>query len=205
MLFYYGNIGKMKKLTLLLTMSALICAVTLQAQVAINQDGSDANTNAILHVKSGTINSLFIHKTTGNIGIRTLTPACPLQFISSGGLADTVWLMQWDNNHASRGGAARFQHSNSSNGNRVLMGTTNYSGSTNAAAAVIGISLNNTSTGTGGIGVYGSANNDNGNAIEGYLAISGLYSGWAGYFNADVYASAYWGPSDKKLKRGGIT
>ena len=192
----------MKKLTLLLTINALLCAVTLQAQVAINQDGTNANTNAVLHVKSGTstpfVNSLFIHKTSGNIGIRTLTPACPLQFISPG---DDVWLMQWDNNDAANGAPARFQNTNASCGNRVLMGSTNYSGSAYEASGVMGISLNSTITGTGGIGVYGSANNESGNAIEGHLSLSGPYTGWAGYFNAKVYASSYWGPSDKKLKK----
>jgi hypothetical protein len=172
----------------------------------LNSGNSDGylrliNDGGIVFEPGSEDNEAMIIQANGRIGISTITPACPLQFINPGGVADTVWLMQWDNNHASRGAAARFQHSNSSNGNRVLMGATNYNGSTYAASAVIGISLNNTTSGTGGIGVYGSANNESGNAIEGHLHYSGSYSGWAGYFNANVYASAYYVPSDKKLKR----
>jgi len=121
-----------------------------------------------------------------------------LQFISPG---DDVWLMQWDNNSASNGACARFQHTHRNNGNRVLMGTTNYRYSVNAAAGVIGLSLNSTTTGSGGIGVYGSANNERGNAIEGYLYYQGGYLGWAGYFNADVYCAGTYLGSDRKLKR----
>lgn len=139
----------------------------------------------------------FIDAGNSRIGVNTTSPTSQYQFISTGA---SGWVAQWDNTYTS-GGIGRFQHSNTANGSRVLMGTTNYNGSTNEASAVIGLSLNSTTSGSGGIGVYGSANNESGNAVEGYLYYSGGYSGWAGYFNADVYCGGtYWG-SDKKLKR----
>lgn len=48
---------------------------TMQAQVAINTDGSAPNGNAILHVKGSGNNHFFINDATGDVGIGTLTPA----------------------------------------------------------------------------------------------------------------------------------
>lgn len=139
----------------------------------------------------------FVDASTNRIGINTLTPASPLQFITTG---ENVWLMQWDNTSIN-GAAARFQNTPTGNANRCLMGTTNYSGSTNVASAVIGISLNNTTTGTGGVGVFGSANNESGNAVEGSLYFVGGYTGWAGYFNGDVFSGGAYLGSDERLKK----
>ena len=138
----------------------------------------------------------FVDASANRIGINTTSPAGQIQFISTG---ENIWLTQWDNNSSSNGAIARFQHTSSSNGNRVFMGVTNYSGSSYTASAVIGLSLN--SSGSGGVGVYGSANNEDGNAVEGYLAYSGSYSGWAGYFNADVYCGGTYYGSDRRLKK----
>lgn len=139
----------------------------------------------------------FVDASSNRIGINTTAPAGQIHFISTG---ENIWITQWDNSTAV-GALTRFQHSNTANGSRVLMGTTNYDASAFQASGVIGLSLNNTTTGTGGIGVYGSANNESGNAVEGYLYYSGGYSGWAGYFNADVYSGGLYLGSDRRLKR----
>jgi hypothetical protein len=139
----------------------------------------------------------FVDASTNRIGINTIAPAGQIHFISTG---ENIWITQWDNTTAV-GALTRFQHSNTANGSRVLMGTTNYDASAFQASGVIGLSLNNTTTGSGGIGVYGSANNESGNAVEGYLFYAGGYSGWAGYFNADVYSGGLYLGSDRRLKR----
>jgi Chaperone of endosialidase len=140
----------------------------------------------------------LVDASTNRIGINTIAPQGQIQLVSTG---ENVFITQWDNNHASNGAIGRFQHTSTVNGNRVLMGTTNYSGSTSAASAIIGISLNTTTTGSGGIGVYGSANNESGVAVLGYLFSAGAYLGWAGYFNANVLTLGTYNVSDKRLKR----
>jgi hypothetical protein len=142
-------------------------------------------------------NMFFVDGGTDRIGINTGAPASPLQYISAG---ENLWLMQWDNN-SGVGAAARFQNTSAANGNRTIMGLTNYSGSAFTASAVIGLSLNTTTTGSGGIGVTGSANNESGTAVEGNLFFAGGYTGWAGYFNADVFCGGTYFGSDRRLKR----
>jgi Chaperone of endosialidase len=143
-------------------------------------------------------NMFFVDASTNRIGINTATPAAPLHFLTT---AENVWLLQWDNDNATNGAAARFQNTNAANGNRSLMGITNYNGSASAASAVIGLSLNNTATGSGGVGVTGSANNESGTAVEGNLFFTGAYTGWAGYFNADVFSGGTYFGSDRRLKK----
>jgi hypothetical protein len=65
----------------------------------------------------------------------------------------------------------------------------------------MGLSLNATTTGNGGIGVYGAANNESGVAVYGSLFTTGGYSGWGGYFNADVYCGGFYFGSDRRLKK----
>jgi hypothetical protein len=143
-------------------------------------------------------NMFFVDASTNRIGINTAVPAAPLQFLTTN---EDVWLLQWDNANATNGAAARFQNTNAANGNRSLMGLTNYNGSASTASAVIGLSLNNTTTGSGGVGVTGAANNESGTAVEGNLFFTGGYSGWAGYFNADVFSGGTYFGSDRRLKK----
>lgn len=138
-------------------------------------------------------------KNTGSIGLFTNAPLTSWLHSIPPSLVND-WQMKWDNT-LSADAAGRFQNTLASNGSRVLMGATNYSGSTNVASAVIGISLNATTTGTGGVGVYGSANNESGIAVQGSLFFSGNYSGWAGYFNADVFCGGTYFGSDRRLKK----
>lgn len=139
----------------------------------------------------------FVDAGLNNIGINTATPGNMLHFEADG---RTGWVTLW-NNTSANGGLKQVNHTSTSNGSRVLMGVTNYSGSANAAAAVIGLSLNGTTTGTGGIGVQGSANNESGVAVYGTLAFSGGYTGWAGFFNADVGCAGVYVGSDSRLKK----
>lgn len=138
-------------------------------------------------------------KNTGSIGLFTNAPVTSWLHCIPPSLAND-WQMKWDNT-LSADASGRFQNTLATNGSRVLMGATNYSGSTNIASAVIGISLNATTTGTGGVGVYGSANNESGIAVQGNLFFSGTYSGWAGYFNADVFCGGTYFGSDRRLKK----
>jgi hypothetical protein len=158
----------------------------------------------------GTTNNVDLRFRTNNLNRVTITgagflglngvvaPVCPVNFVAgnSGGL----WLTQWDHT-GTTDAAGRFQHTLNTNGNRVLMGTTNFDGTATIASAVIGISLNTTATGSGGVGVTGSANNESGMAVQGTLFFSGPYTGWAGYFNADVFCGGTYFGSDKRLKR----
>ncbi|MBL4594338.1 MAG: tail fiber domain-containing protein [Flavobacteriales bacterium] len=142
-------------------------------------------------------NMFFVDAGTNRIGINRAAPTSPVHFVTTG---ENVWLTYWENN-TTVGALAQWNHTLTGNGNRVAMGVTNYNGSANAASAIIGLSLNGTTTGNGGIGVTGSANNESGTGVEGTLFFSGGYSGWAGYFNADVFSGGnYWG-SDRRLKR----
>lgn len=138
-------------------------------------------------------------KNTGAIGLFTNAPVTSWLHCIPPSLAND-WQMKWDNT-LSADAAGRFQNTLATNGSRVLMGATNYSGSANVASAVIGISLNATTTGTGGVGVYGSANNESGVAVQGNLFFSGTYTGWAGYFNADVFCGGTYFGSDRRLKK----
>ncbi|MBT8278908.1 MAG: tail fiber domain-containing protein [Bacteroidia bacterium] len=145
-------------------------------------------------------NMFFIDGTNNRLGINTNTPAGQFQFVSDG---FTGWVAQWDNNSAG-GGLARFQHSNATNGSRVLMGTTNYSGNTNQTQGVIGLALNGTGGALATSGVEGHNNNEDGIGVYGSLTLTPppAYAGFAGYFNADVYVGGtIFTASDQKLKR----
>lgn len=139
----------------------------------------------------------FVDANVNNIGINTAAPGNQVHFVSDG---RTGWVTFWSNTTGG-GGLKQVYNSSTANGSRVFMGVTNYSASALEAAAVMGLSLNNTTTGSGGIGVMGSANNESGNAVEGSLYFVGAYSGWAGYFNGDVYSGGAYVGSDRRLKK----
>lgn len=160
---------------------------------------NDASNNYDFRVESdGQDDMFFVDASTNRIGINTVTPANVVDFRTTG---ENVWLTYWENNNAANGAAAQWNHTSTANGNRVAMGVTNYKGSAFTSSAIMGLSLNNTTTGSGGVGVTGSANNESGNAVEGTLFFSGGYTGWAGYFNADVFSAGTYFGSDRRLKR----
>ncbi|GAB4199438.1 MAG: hypothetical protein Fur0023_01760 [Bacteroidia bacterium] len=134
----------------------------------------------------------------GYIGIATSTPTTLINFVPAS--PPNQFLTDWTNN-SNNGALARFYHTATGNGSRVLFGITNYNGSTYAAPGVIGLSLNNTTTGSGGIGVEADANNESGYALIANLYYTGGYSGWAGYFNADVFCGGTYFGSDQRLKK----
>jgi len=173
----------------------------LNAQFTVNEDAifNESGGAFDFRIESDNLaNMFFVDASTNRIGINNPTPSSPLHFLTTN---ENVWLLQWDNSHATNGATARFQNTNATNGNRSLMGLTNYNGSAFTASAVIGLSLNNTTIGTGGVGVTGNANNESGTAVEGNLFFTGGYTGWAGYFNADVYSAGIYFGSDRKLKK----
>lgn len=139
----------------------------------------------------------FVDAGLNNVGINTATPGNMLHFESDG---RTGWVTLW-NNTSANGGLKQVYNNSTGNGSRAFMGVTNYSGSAFIASAVMGLSLNGTTTGTGGVGVTGAANNESGTAIEGTLSFVGGYTGWAGYFNADVFSGGTYFGSDRRLKR----
>ncbi|MEE4260205.1 MAG: hypothetical protein V2I62_10620 [Bacteroidales bacterium] len=65
----------MKKFTFVFTLIAFVLTQTIQGQVAINNDGSDANSDATLHVKDNSNNDVFyIDAATGAVAVHSLTP-----------------------------------------------------------------------------------------------------------------------------------
>lgn len=159
---------------------------------------NDVSTNYDFRVESDLLtHMLFVDASTSNIGINTAVPLNQVHFESDGRAG---WVTLW-NNTSANGGLKQIYNNAATNGSRVVMGVTNYSASAFSAAAVMGLSLNGTTTGTGGIGVTGAANNESGTGVEGTLSFVGAYSGWAGYFNADVFSGGLYIGSDRRLKR----
>ncbi|GAB4451936.1 MAG: hypothetical protein OHK0036_12950 [Bacteroidia bacterium] len=168
----------------------------------------NAGTTAGTHFVGTTDNIDLVFKTNntermritngGYIGIATSTPTTLINFVPAA--PPNQFLTDWTNN-SNNGALARFYHTTTGNGSRVLFGITNYNGSAFATPGVIGLSLNNTGTGTGGEGVEADANNESGYALIANLAFTGGYTGWAGYFNADVYCGGTYFGSDSRLKK----
>lgn len=135
------------------------------------------------------------------IGFYNAAPANYIHFQKNGTAA--VWETYWENT-GTTDAVLQAYNTSAANGSRVIMGVTNYDQSANEADAVMGLSLNTTTTGSGGYGVCGAANNESGVAVYGSLYDSGadgIYSGWAGYFNLDVYCGGTYMGSDIRLKR----
>lgn len=169
--------------------------LTVTEDAIFNESGGThdfrVETDAIEHM-------LFVNGALNRIGFNNDTPLYPIHLKAFG---SNDWQFYFENNFVTEGAVGLFQNTNSSNGNRVLMGSTNYIGSSFEAPGVLGFSVNTTPTGRGGIGVLGAANNERGNAIEAALSFQGSYFGWAGYFNADLYCAGTFYGSDRRLKR----
>lgn len=142
-------------------------------------------------------NMFFVDGGNNRIGINQATPTTQWDYLHDG---TAGWSSQWVNNTAT-GGTKLINHTSTANGSRVMLATTNYNASALQAAAVVGLSLNATTTGNGGTGVLGAANNESGVAVYGSLSFVGAYSGWAGFFNADVGCVGTYIGSDRRLKR----
>ena len=161
------------------------------AQLTVNEDATFNESSGAFDfkIKSSSIEHMFyVNGALNRLGINNDSPTYPLHFKAFG---TTDWQMYFENNYTTEGAIALFQNTNANNGNRVLSGSTNYIGSSFEATGILGMSLNTTTTGRGGIGVMGIANNERGNAIEAALNFSGSYFGCAGTFYG----------SDRRLKR----
>ena len=169
--------------------------LTVTEDAIFNESGGQHNfrveTDAIEHM-------FYVNGALNRIGFNNDSPTYPIHFKAFG---SNDWQFYFENNYTTAGAIGLFQNTNASNGNRVLMGSTNYIGSSFEAPGVLGFSVNTTPTGRGGIGVLGAANNERGNAIEAQLSFQGSYFGWAGYFNADLYCAGTFYGSDRRLKR----
>ncbi len=168
----------------------------------------NAGTTAGTHFIGTTDNVHLVFKTNniermritnnGRIGLATNSPTTLVHFAPTA--PPNQFLTSWDNS-STNGALARFYHTNTGNVTRVLFGITNYDGSDYATPGVIGLSLNTTTVGTGGEGVEADANNESGYALIANLFFTGEYSGWAGYFNADVFCVGTYMGSDERLKK----
>ena len=197
----------MKKFTLLLVLSIIISAFTMQAQVAIDNDGSDANTNAILHVKSGStgaINSLFIHKTSGFIGIRTLNPSWMFHMTNGGVSFSSNSTMGLFENKDDNAVSLSIWNTSTSNPYASLEAATYYLEESDMVPAVKGIGFSNSSSiNAVTIGVYGVTNEWQGYGVYGVrVNTGGNDSGFGGLFLSDLgYSGTFYQLSDIELKK----
>lgn len=161
---------------------------------------NDVSNNYDFRIESdGQDDMFFVDASTNRIGINTLTPTNVIDFRTTG---ENIWLTHWENNSASNGASGQFIHTNASNGNRVLMGASNYTGSAFVASGVIGLALG--TSGSGGEGVTGFSNSND--AIGTYGGFVGgtnpFVAGWALYADGWAGGLTFWqNVSDKKLKR----
>ncbi len=74
----------MKKISILLVM--IMAAFAVNAQVAINKDGTAPDANSILHVKGSSNVPFYIEDATGEVGINTISPvgALHIKMLGSG-------------------------------------------------------------------------------------------------------------------------
>lgn len=194
--YYYWNGTRWAKL--------LVANSPSDAWLILGNAGTTAGTNFLgttdaVDLVFKTNNTERMRITSGGyIGLATATPTTLVHF--SPAAPPNQFLTAWDN-ASTNGALARFYHTATGNGSRVLFGITNYIGSAWAAPGVVGLSLNGTTTGSGGTGVEADANNESGYALLANLYFVGGYAGWAGYFNADVFCGGTYFGSDKRLKK----
>jgi hypothetical protein len=135
----------------------------------------------------------------GNIGIGTNNPITYLQFNRPTLLND--FHTMWDNT-LTGDAIARFQHTNTANGSRVLFGISNYNANAFASPGIIGLHLN--AAGNGGIGVEGFSNSDAATGIlGGFVGGNSIFAtGWAVLSNGWAGGTTTWqNISDARLKK----
>jgi hypothetical protein len=134
----------------------------------------------------------------GNVGFNTTAPLSYFHYKTPSTMND--WNVQYESDKDD--GLGRFYNTVSTNECRVLMGATEYSGSTYLASGVIGLSL--ASSGSGGVGVYGGTNTGDAYGVFGNIpnGTSSSSDGWAVY--ADGWSgglTSWYNISDKRLKK----
>jgi hypothetical protein len=158
--------------------------------------------NVDLRIRTNNVERVTI-KNNGSIGIYTNAPVTSwIQCIPPSLVND--FQFKWDNN-LNGDAPARFQSTVATNGNRVFLGTTNYSGSAFASSAVIGLALNATNTSptiSGGEGVNGFSNSVSGVGVRaGFVGGNTAVIGWALLANGWAGGTTPWiTVSDEKIK-----
>ncbi len=102
-----------------------------------------------LHVKSGTttfVNSLFIHKTTGNIGIRTLNPSWMFHMTNGGTSVGANSSMAEFENTGNTGQSLSAWNSSNSNPSQAFESTTDYIGTAYLGIAISGLAQNSSAS-----------------------------------------------------------
>jgi hypothetical protein len=193
----------MKNFTTLFTLLAILLAFSLNAQVAINNDGSSAfgGSSTILDVKDDNgIHSLFI-EADGNIGIRNTSPSWMFNMTNGGTpVGDNAVMAEFEN--AGEAGVSLSAWNNSNNnGYNAFEGIIDYVGNSFLPSGVYGLALDNTTT-TSAIGVRGHINSVYGYGVQGSRAASNNYVGFGGLFYNDLgYTGGLYSMSDSKLKK----
>ena len=141
--------------------------------------------------------SMMFFRDNGDIGIGTTAPTNFITYQRTGTVGE--WQTDWVNDGI-EDAIMRVRNTLAGNGSRVLLGSTEYNGTTSDATGVMGLALNNAG---GARGVFGFSNSDAGFGVEGgfsggtSLAAAGwgMFSdGWAGG------TTAWQNVSDARLK-----
>jgi hypothetical protein len=150
-------------------------------------------------IESDGFTHLFcVDAATNHIGINRSGPTSVIDFRTTG---ENIWLTYWENNNAANGALAQFYHTNASNGNRVLMGISNYSGSALESPGLMGLHING--SGSGGCGVSGFSNSNDGTGVlAGFVGGNTMVNGWALFSNGWAGGTTSWQLwSDERIKR----
>jgi hypothetical protein len=119
------------------------------------------------------------------------------------------WQFKWENN-LNGDACIRAQNTLTSNGSRVILGTTNYNGTALIASGVMGLALNTTNTSpliAGAEGVRGYSNSNSGIGVyAGFVGGNTPVIGWSLYANGWAGGITPWiTVSDERLKKNVTT
>ncbi len=135
---------------------------------------------------------------TGRFGFYTTAPATWFQFAPTALI--TNFQTMWDNT-LTGDALARWQHTNVTNGSRVILSVTNYNANAFQTPALMGLSVQ--TAGTGGVGVQGVANGVGQTGVfAGNQNATGATTGWGFYCNNWAGGVTAWqNVSDGRLKK----
>ncbi|MBA3664939.1 MAG: tail fiber domain-containing protein [Bacteroidetes bacterium] len=138
----------------------------------------------------------------GYLGIQTTAPSVWIHFIPPSTIGN--FQTMWDNTLANDA-MARFQHTQTANGSRVLLSVTNYNASAFQTPALMGLSLQ--TLGTGAVGVQGVANGPGQTGVYcGNQNATAVTTGWGLYSNNWAGGVTAWqNVSDERLKKNIVT
>ncbi|MGZ3899151.1 MAG: tail fiber domain-containing protein [Bacteroidia bacterium] len=138
----------------------------------------------------------------GYLGIQTTAPSAWIHFIPSSIISN--FQTMWDNT-LTGDALARYQHTQTSNGSRVILSVTNYNASAFQTPALMGLSIQ--TAGTGGVGVQGVTNGPGQTGVYcGNQNATASTSGWGLYSNNWSGGITAWqNVSDGRLKKNIVT